>query len=311
MPSLLHKQAVFNDKTMLNAELFKEVSPLSQKDCFIIMERLKSTFNFPIHIHPEYELNYIENAQGAQRIVGDSVEEIGEQELVLIANPRLEHAWMNHRCRSQNIHEVTIQFHPDLLAESFLNKNQLISIQELFKRARKGIVFSRNAIDKVRPILKTITCETDSFYSVIKLFIILHELSVDSEARELSSHSFTGGGDEKYSNNPRINKVVDYLHAHYAESVHLSDVAALVNLSDASFCRFIKQHTSKSFVDFLTDIRIGKAIRALVDSPETIAEIGYGCGFNNLSNFNRIFKKRKGVTPTEFRENYRKKRTII
>ncbi|MCC8171446.1 MAG: AraC family transcriptional regulator [Parabacteroides sp.] len=296
---------------MLNAELFKEVSPLSSKDCFIIMERLKSTFNFPIHIHPEYELNYIENAQGAQRFVGDSVEEIDEQELVLIANSRLEHAWMNHQCRSQNIHEVTIQFHPDLLSESFLNKNQLISIQEFFKSARKGLAFSRQAIDKVRPILKTITCETDSFYSVIKLFIILHELSVDSEARELSSHSFTGSGDEKYSNHPRINKVVDYLNAHYAESVHLSDVASLVNMSDASFCRFIKQHTSKSFVDFLTDIRIGKAIRALVDSPETIAEIGYSCGFNNLSNFNRIFKKRKGVTPTEFRENYRKKRTII
>lgn len=82
-------------------------------------------------------------------------------------------------------------------------------------------------------------------------------------------------------------------------------------MSEASFCRFIKQHTSKSFIDFLTDIRLGAASRALVDSSLSIAEIGYDCGFNNLSNFNRIFKKKKGVTPKEFRDNYRKNKTII
>ena len=74
---------------MINTELFKEVSPLSAKDCFILIERQKSNFNFPIHIHPEYELNYIENAKGAQRIVGDSIEEIEEEELVLVTNPQL------------------------------------------------------------------------------------------------------------------------------------------------------------------------------------------------------------------------------
>lgn len=75
--------------------------------------------------------------------------------------------------------------------------------------------------------------------------------------------------------------------------IRLADVAKMVNMSEASFCRFIKQHTSKSFIDFLTDIRLGAASRALVDSSLSIAEIGYDCGFNNLSNFNRIFKKKK------------------
>ena len=77
---------------MINTELFKEVSPLSSKDCFILIERQKTNFNFPIHIHPECELNFIENAKGAQRIVGDSIEEIDEEELVLVTNPHLEHA---------------------------------------------------------------------------------------------------------------------------------------------------------------------------------------------------------------------------
>lgn len=296
---------------MINTDLFKEVSPLSSKDCFILIERQKSNFNFPIHVHPEYELNYIENAKGAQRIVGDSIEEIENEELVLITNPRMEHAWMDYHNQSKDIHEITIQFHPDLLREEFLNKNQLISIQELFKHAEKGVTFSRETIIKVRPLLKILTCENDSFYSLIKLLIILHELSIDKEMRELASRSFTTSPPQGEGNNDKLNKIIEYIHQHYSDTIRLSDIAEMVHMSEASFSRFIKQHTSKSFIDFLTDIRLGGASRALIDSTQSIAEIGYSCGFNNLSNFNRVFKKKKGVTPSEFRDNYRKNKTII
>ena len=296
---------------MINTELFKEVSPLSSKDCFILIERQKTNFNFPIHIHPECELNFIENAKGAQRIVGDSIEEIDEEELVLVTNPHLEHAWKDYRNVSKNIHEITIQFHPDLLTDTFLNKNQMISIPQLFRHAERGVAFSRESIAKVRPLLKTLTCENDSFYSLIKLLIILHELSIDKGMRELSTGQFAANVMHQHSSDERLGRVMDYLSRHYSEVIRLSEVAEMVNMSESSFCRFFKQHTSKSFIDFLTDIRLGAASRALIDSSLSIAEIGYDCGFNNLSNFNRIFKKKKGVTPSEFRDNYRKNKTII
>jgi AraC-like DNA-binding protein len=213
--------------------------------------------------------------------------------------------------KPQNIHEITIQFHSDLLSDQILNRNQMISIRELFHRARKGIVFSRETIAKVRPLLKTLSCENDSFYSLIKLLVILHELSLDKGMRELSTGQFAINSVSKEHTNEKLNKVLDYVHFHFSEVIRLADVAKMVNMSEASFCRFIKQHTSKSFIDFLTDIRLGAASRALVDSSLSIAEIGYDCGFNNLSNFNRIFKKKKGVTPKEFRDNYRKNKTII
>lgn len=296
---------------MINTELFKEVSPLSSKDCFILIERQKTNFNFPIHIHPECELNFIENAKGAQRIVGDSIEEIDEEELVLVTNPHLEHAWKDCRNVSKNIHEITIQFHPDLLTDTFLNKNQMISIRQLFRHAERGVAFSRESIAKVRPLLKTLTCENDSFYSLIKLLIILHELSIDKGMRELSTGQFAANVMHQHSSDESLGRVMDYLSRHYSEVIRLSEVAEMVNMSESSFCRFFKQHTSKSFIDFLTDIRLGAASRALIDSSLSIAEIGYDCGFNNLSNFNRIFKKKKGVTPSEFRDNYRKNKTII
>ena len=295
----------------MNTELFKEVSPLSSKDCFILIERQKTNFNFPIHIHPECELNFIENAKGAQRIVGDSIEEIDEEELVLVTNPHLEHAWKDYRNVSKNIHEITIQFHPDLLTDTFLNKNQMISIRQLFRHAERGVAFSRESIAKVRPLLKTLTCENDSFYSLIKLLIILHELSIDKGMRELSTGQFAANVMHQHSSDESLGRVMDYLSRHYSEVIRLSEVAEMVNMSESSFCRFFKQHTSKSFIDFLTDIRLGAASRALIDSSLSIAEIGYDCGFNNLSNFNRIFKKKKGVTPSEFRDNYRKNKTII
>ena len=296
---------------MINTELFKEVSPLSSKDCFILIERQKTNFNFPIHIHPECELNFIENAKGAQRIVGDSIEEIDEEELVLVTNPHLEHAWKDYRNVSKNIHEITIQFHPDLLTDTFLNKNQMISIRQLFRHAERGVAFSRESIAKVRPLLKTLTCENDSFYSLIKLLIILHELSIDKGMRELSTGQFAANVMHQHSSDESLGRVMDYLSRHYSEVIRLSEVAEMVNMSESSFCRFFKQHTSTSFIDFLTDIRLGAASRALIDSSLSIAEIGYDCGFNNLSNFNRIFKKKKGVTPSEFRDNYRKNKTII
>lgn len=230
--------------------------------------------------------------------------------MVLITNPQLEHAWVNHECKSQSIHEITIQFHASSLPEELLDKNQFDSIKRLFERAQKGVVFRTQAINKVRPLLKTVTCEPDGFYSVLKLLMILHELSITDDIRELASQSFIRQATATETD-ARINKVLDYLNKNYERSIRLSDVANLVNMSEPSFCRFVKQRTSRSFVDLLTDIRLGVATRLLIDSSQSVSEIGYACGFNNLSNFNRIFKKRKGMPPTEFRENYRKKKVII
>jgi AraC-like DNA-binding protein len=97
----------------------------------------------------------------------------------------------------------------------------------------------------------------------------------------------------------------------YTQEIRLGQLADMVGMSEVAFSRFFRLRTSKSVTDYLLDIRIGNAIRLLVDSTQSISEICYSCGFNNLSNFNRIFRKRKDCTPKEFRENYNKKKTIV
>jgi AraC-like DNA-binding protein len=97
----------------------------------------------------------------------------------------------------------------------------------------------------------------------------------------------------------------------YTQEIRLGKLADMVGMSEVAFSRFFRLRTGKSVTDYLLDIRIGNAIRMLVDSTQSVSEVSYSCGFNNLSNFNRIFRKRKGCTPKEFRENYNKKKTIV
>ena len=103
------------------SDVLNEITPLSEKDCFYIVERHKHEFTYPLHLHKDYELNFIEHGAGAQRVVGDNLEEIGEYDLVLIGGENLEHAWKQGNCKSGDIREITIQFSADLFPESLLS----------------------------------------------------------------------------------------------------------------------------------------------------------------------------------------------
>ena len=289
--------------------IIREITPLSEKDCFYIADRIKSEFTYPIHSHAEYELNYVENAAGVRRIIGDSVEIIGNYDLTLVAGDKLEHVWEQHQCKSKNIREITIQFSSDLFLGNLINKNQFDSIRKMLDNAKKGISFPMDAIMKLYSTIDTLASEKEGFYAVIKLMTLLYELSLYDDARVLSSSSFVNIEDG--SDSRRISKVHDYINTHYTETIRLDNLANIAGMSSVSFSRFFKLRSGKTISDYIIDIRLGHASRLLVDTTNSIAEICYECGFNNLSNFNRIFKKKKDCSPKEFRENYRKKKLII
>jgi AraC-like DNA-binding protein len=294
---------------MNTQNILREITPLQEEDCFYVVERFRSEFTFPVHTHPEYELNFIEKAKGAQRIVGDSIEEIDDLELVLITSENLEHVWVNHNHKLTLIREITIQFHPSLFDGNLIRKNQFKSIKEMFEKARKGLLFPRKTIEKVEPMLSSLIFEKTGFYSVLKLMSILHELSKSEDSRILASSSFVGKEDSFDSR--RVKTVHEYIEQHYKEKIKISDVAVLVYMTEGTFSHFIKRRTGKSFTDYVLDVRLGYAIRLLVDSTHPVAEIADLCGFNNLSNFNRIFKKKKLLTPKDFRNQYKKTKMIL
>lgn len=286
-----------------------EITPLMGRDVLYIADRHKKEFTYPIHNHEVYELNFVEHASGVRRIVGDSQEVIGEYDLCLITSPDLEHVWEQYQCTSDDIREITIQFDFSLGENTLFGRNPFASITRMMNEARKGLCFPLSAIMKVYGLLDSLSVVTDGFYAVTQFLTILYELSQCEGARTLATTSYAKVAVEDDSR--RILKVKDFISKNYMDDLRLPALADMAGMSPSAFSRFFKMHTSRNLSDYIIDIRLGYASRMLVDTVKSISEICYDCGFNNLSNFNRIFKKKKGCSPSDFRENYHKTRIII
>ena len=284
----------------MQKDILREITPLTSSDCFTIFTRIKSEFDFPLHCHEELELNFIMNAKGAKRVIGDHISEIDDLELVLVGS-NLPHVWQTHKCKSTEIREITIQFHKDLFDDKFLRRNQLSFIRNMLEKSAKGIEFSKQTIQQITPRL-TILSQKQGFDSVLELLSILHDLSISRNMHTLSDATFSNA--ELSYNSRRIEKAIEYMNQSFQKSITLTEVSKLANMTDVSFSRFFKARTGITFMDSLLEMRLGHASRLLIDTTQSVAEVAYNCGFNNISNFNRLFKKKKGCTPKEFRENY-------
>jgi len=161
----------------------------------------------------------------------------------------------------------------------------------------------------VYPELDTIASETEPFEQYMSFLKIMHELAKADDSRVLASSSYAQADESTQSR--RIRKVEQYVSEHYREDIRLEDLAALVGMAPSAFSRFFRQRTGRTVVDYIIDIRLGNAARLLVDTTQNVSEICYSCGFNNLSNFNRVFKAKRGYTPRDFRTLFKKTKVFV
>ena len=294
---------------MEERKVLHEITPLMGKDVLYIADRHKKEFTYPIHNHEVYELNFVERASGVRRIVGDSSEVIGEYDLVLITSPDLEHVWEQHECKSEDIREITVHFDIQMGEDTLFGRTPFTSLRKMMNEARKGLAFPMPAIMKVYSMLNSLSSIKEGFYAVIQFLTILHELSKCDGARTLASTSYAKVAVEDDSR--RILKVKNYISNNFMDEMRLATLADIAGMSPSAFSRFFKLHTGRNLTEYIIDIRLGYATRMLVDTKRSISEISFNCGFNNLSNFNRIFKKKKGCSPSEFRESYYKTKVLI
>ncbi len=288
--------------------VLREATSLSADDCFFVVKKRKAGFYYPLHMHADYELNFIENAGGAIRIVGDSVEEMSDLDLMLVAEG-VKHAYTNHKCKCNGVVEICIQFQSSLF-ESLIHKRNFKSIKDMFDNALSGVVFGRDTILQIKDDLYSIVeDEPDTLANFLKLVHILKILSQDPAVRCLNTTEAIKNYNKGETD--RLESIMVYLLENYQSHLLLSDLAVAMNMSESSLTRLLKKWTGKTFIDNLNDIRIAEVVNRLIDTRESVSEICYKCGFNNLSNFNRIFKNRKGYTPKEYRERYGRTRFTI
>ena len=280
-------------------KFYREIAPLSSGDSFLVFDRIKDSFDFPVHYHPEFEINFIANGKGVKRVVGDNIDEIDNIELVLIG-PNLYHGWELNKCRNKNIHEITIQFHNDLFDESLLSRRIMNPIKEMFNRSIHGILFSKETAETLMPRLVKIS-KLDGMDYFLEIISILYDLANSRNQRLLSTYTVDYDVFEDYD---KMKLIYEYVQKNFAEKITLEEVSNVASMTTVSFNRFIKKRTGQTFVNYINDIRIGYAARWLVEKDLSVSEIAFKSGFNNIANFNRSFKSIKKCTPSQYREDF-------
>jgi AraC-like DNA-binding protein len=275
----------------------KEFVLLPESDCFTLKTRNLTHLDIPFHYHAEFELSLIENAPGGRRIIGHHLGEMGNKDLVLIG-PDLSHGWQPHRCRSKRIKETALHFHSNLFGDGFLQRQQAKNFKTLLDNACHGVSFADETIEAIIPLLNQLEAKS-GFESLLVVMQIIHILSIDSTVTTLSTATRQVTTQQRED---RIERVLEHVRLHFGNPISLKQVAGIANMTEVSFSRFFKQRTGRTFVECVNEIRIDHASRMLADTTNNIAEIAFAAGFNNISNFNRIFKNRKQLTPTQYRE---------
>ena len=281
--------------------ILKEITPLGKNDLFIANYWPDNQMDFPLHFHEDYELNLTLNVRG-KRILGNLVEDFTEKDLV-ITTPNVLHcykrddAFLNVRCEV-----VVIQFPKELPSWGIFDTDQLRNIRNLLCQPAPGLKFSEETAEAVRERLLRLP-RTEGFEAVQLFFGILHELAcADRTQVELIG---VQSSDSTLPHSRRINKIVQFVEKNYHHKISLEDVGELVGMSASSVSRFFKQRTRHNFWDYLNGFRIDRAAQMMIETEHTISEISYACGFNNISNFNRVFRERIGTTPSDYRNKFK------
>jgi AraC-like DNA-binding protein len=253
--------------------------------------------------HINFEIALIENCCG-KRFVGDHIEDFEGTELVLLGS-YLPHCWQYYNAIDERVNPqaIIIHFFPDFLGRELLEKPEAQHLNHLFVDAAKGIRFSDLTIARAKHILNQMLFETGlSRASLMLQLLDILAKSTDSY-RTLSSPSFNIIENSTEAN--KINRVFDYIFKNFKEDITLQDVAAIIPMSTAAFCRFFKLKTNRTLVEFIKEIRVGHAAKLLMEGNYNVTETCYKSGYNNISNFNKHFKDVKGLSPRDFIKQYK------
>lgn len=275
-----------------------EITSLTDSDLFVLLDNHRAKFDYPVHYHRDYELNIVLKTEG-QRIVADSVEDFDELDIVLIG-PNVAHAWRGET--TDDTHVITIMFE-EYFADRYIEGKTIYKpIHDLLVRSRNGIHFTGNGLGAIVTKCKELS-RSKGFVSSLLFFEILQMLSQVSlrNQRILGSTSYSNADVIRKSKSRRIEKICSYIEDNYPKNIALEDIAELVNMSPSAASHFFKKHTNRTLSSYVIEIRVGHASRMLFETTRPINDIAYECGFGNISNFNRTFKKYKNKTPREYR----------
>jgi len=265
-------------------------------------------FKYPWHYHQEMELILVLEGKGT-RLLGDSIEKFEAGDLVLIGK-NTPHIWQNpkhyyEKDSTKNVEAIVLHFYEHFHGEKFAQLPETRFLTNLYAKARNGLKVYGKSHSDIKAILLNMQRESD-FIKILSLLKIMEILHTRQEFRNLATDTFVRHYFEH--KNERFNAAYNYLMENFNRKVRLAEVAEITHLSETAFCRFFKRHSGKSFSQFLKVIRIGYACQLLSEKDDTISNVAYLSGYENISNFNKHFKELKNTTPNAFKKHFSESR---
>lgn len=256
----------------------------------------------PFHFHEACEIVLIKESYG-KRVVGDNVANFNEGDLVLMG-PNLPHIWQNDsiyflKKKDYRVRAIVLYFSPSFLLEIAQDEKSVKTIEGFLKKANRGLLF-KGLTQKLVEEKMTGIIEDDGLRKIIRFIDIIDTMSKSDEYEYLSTegykHSYT------FKDTSRFNDVYQYLMNNFHRFISLEEIAGVAKMSPTAFCRYFKNHTQKSLIRFINELRIGHACKLLQNEEYSITDVCYECGYNNLVNFNKFFKQITGKTARDYRK---------
>jgi AraC-like DNA-binding protein/mannose-6-phosphate isomerase-like protein (cupin superfamily) len=276
----------------------RELVPVDPSSPITLRDTRHTHFSYPWHYHPEIELTLILVGRGL-RYVGDSIHTFEEGDLCLIG-AETPHCWLSKPVPGQPVRALVVQFLPQAFGHDFLELSATHPITELFRKAKHGLRLTGSlrakASEETKRLFGAARRPVDQLVCLLGILALVAE---SSEAEVLSLAS--GQRPQTPRHAETAQRILAYIHENASRQMSQREVADLAGLSAAGFSRFFSRHFGKPFVSYLAEIRVGNACRLLMEDERSIAEVAADVGFNNLANFNRRFRRLKGVTPSAYR----------
>lgn len=278
--------------------------PYASNHSFSVRKELAPNINNRWHYHPEIELISFHKGHGTQ-FVGDHISRFGPGDVVLVGC-NLPHFWkyddeFYEDLESADPYSTVVHFFENFMGEKFLHLPETRHIKALLEQAKRGILFRGNAAIKVRAAIENIH-QCQGLEQIIALINCLSDIASSQPAESLVSIGFSH---DFSAENSRITTVYNYSFDNFSRKITQSEVAAIAGMTTNSFCRFFRNHTGKTYSDFITGIRIGYACKLLIANKMSVKEVCYSSGFNSFSTFHECFKKLTGNTPQGYQRAYK------
>lgn len=253
------------------------------------------------HYHPEFEIIHVKKGAGTL-FAGDGIHHFKSGDLICIGS-YLPHYWKfdaEYICspRTKSYIELT-QFREDFWGKDFLIIPENQKIANFLEKCKKGLVFRGEKPAEAKRLLSALL----EAAGTRRIIILLELLTNLADSKSVYSISSAYHSDNLFTQSERLNTIYNYTLEHYKSKIYIKEIAERTNLTENSFCRYFKSSTRKSYTQFVTELRIGHACKLLSEGKKSIKEACYESGFNNITNFNRVFKKLKGMQPSEYRSS--------